>query len=69
MVNIESDQACMWWTFDLLKDLNDQGSDVGFGDSIWKAYRISSFTVGKTQIKFDAPEEWEMEDGFGVSSL
>jgi hypothetical protein len=58
MVNIESDQACMWWTFDSIEDLSDQSSIVGFGDSIWKENRIPSFAVGETHIAFDAPEDW-----------
>jgi hypothetical protein len=68
VVDIESEQARFWWTYDSLSHLQDRADPLEFGDSVWKENRIDSFAYDQHSVTFDAPEDWldEGETGYTI---
>ncbi len=64
MIDLQSDEALYYWTFDSLDDLRLKGADREFAGRVWKCDRIPAKpAVSGLSIAFDPPEEWNQDPG------
>src|SRR5438309_1733657 len=58
MIALDSETPCFYWTFDDFEDLEQERTEYGFRNSVWKRNAITSYAIGESYVTFDSPEEW-----------